>query len=174
MGLEGTIAAVTDTEPVLHLSQIGQIVTLRLFAPLIVSDWVRVELERHRVWDELASAIGANLRVEIVTVQEIEAFRTEAGLRATLSDADASVGVLARRYPNAVVLTDDLPLRKALERQGVTVVGSIGVLFRAYAEGLLNKSALKQAIEQLFTGSSLYLSEGLKRRVLKRLHPLNG
>ncbi|MCS3918517.1 DUF3368 domain-containing protein [Fervidibacter sacchari] len=53
------------------------------------------------------------------------------------------------------------------------MVGSVGILFRAYTEGRLDKAELIQAINKLFTESSLYLSEGLKRRVMKRLRAID-
>jgi predicted nucleic acid-binding protein len=116
--------------------------------------------------------MGLNLRVEVVAESSLASLKSIAGIE-RLSNADLSVWFLARTYKNALILTDDLALRRVLENEGFLVVGSVGILFRAYTEGRMNKAELIQAINKLFTESSLYLSEGLKRRVMKRLKAID-
>lgn len=77
--------------------------------------------------------------------------------------ADAQVFVLAQsaQFQNPV-LTDDLALRQRLESQQAIVVGTVGVLIRAYTTGFLKRSELENAIATLFTASSLHLSRAFR------------
>jgi len=167
----GTRTAITDTGPPLHLCEINQEKQIALFELLIVSQFVRDELANHNVWERL-KRLGLNLRIEVVAESSLASLKSIAGIE-RLSNADLSVWFLARTYKNALILTDDLALRRVLENEGFLVVGSVGILFRAYTEGRMNKAELIQAINKLFTESSLYLSEGLKRRVMKRLKAID-
>ena len=68
------------------------------------------------------------------------------------------------------VLTDDLALRRQLEAHGALVVGSVGILIRAYRQQLMSKIQLENAIDSLFDESSLHLSPAFRvyvRQLLK-------
>ena len=80
----------------------------------------------------------------------------------------------AARIRPDVVLSDDLDLRRALESQGFTVVGSIGVLFRALRTGRLRKRGLLARLDDLLDDSSLYTSKAFRitvRRIVDELPP---
>ena len=83
-----------------------------------------------------------------------------------IQPADAQVLALARQdefgHP---VLTDDLALRRRLEAEGADVVGSVGVLVAAYRSGWLARRELDQAVDALFTRSTLHLSRAFRAYV---------
>jgi predicted nucleic acid-binding protein len=109
--------------------------------------------------------------VERVSKQEIdEQKRILSGFK--IHQSDLSVAVLAHRILPEVVLIDELELRKGLETQGYTVVGSLGILFRAFKHGRLTKSELRVSIDQLFNDDTIYLSKGLRNHVYKMLDEL--
>ncbi len=70
------------------------------------------------------------------------------------------------------VLTDDLQLRKALETQGHKVVGSVGVVVRAFTFGIIDKAELQTIIDELLDGSSLYTSRSFRRHVYDILNDI--
>ena len=88
---------------------------------------------------------GIEIRVVPVTGARWRPLVEAVGPRA-IHSADAQVLALARaqgpRAPVALVLTDDLALRRRLEAEGAVVVGSVGVLVRAYRSGLLRREEL--------------------------------
>ena len=71
------------------------------------------ELEDYLAWSSLEKAKGLKTTVRTVTDAEIK--RENRRWRSLgLSDPDLSVLVLMRRFPKAMVLTDDLELRRAV------------------------------------------------------------
>jgi predicted nucleic acid-binding protein len=88
----------------------------------------------------------------------------------TVHPADAQVLVLVRaRAFRAPVLTDDLALRRRLEAEGAVVVGSVGILIRAYRTGLLRREDLDTAVDALFFESTLHLSRAFRAYVRRLL-----
>lgn len=153
--------AVSDSGPILHLAEIGEIGRLGLFAAVIIPEQVRTELAGRGAW---SSAAEARLQVEKVSAQEInEQAKTLAPF--TVHRTDLSVAALAVRISPDVVLTDDLRLRRGLESQGHQVVGSVGILIRAFHTGQLSKPELLARLDQLLDGSSLYTSKAFRAMV---------
>jgi len=149
--------AVADTGPVLHLAEIGCLRLFELFERLLISQQVRAELRALSVLSRAITILGERLRIEEVLPYEIsEAQRNAADFK--LQKADLSVIALAHKVSPNIVLTDDLRLRKALESQRFTVVGSVGVLVRAFRMGLINRAELEDAVDRLLDDSSLYTS----------------
>lgn len=153
--------AVTHTGPPRHLAQIGLEGHLTLVARVSLSAHIREELSRRGLCERIATTRGERLGVERVTSQARQAQpATVVGL--TRHQADWSVAALAARLAPAVVLTDDLALRRGLEARGQTVVGSVGGLIRAFKTGRCTKADLDTSIDHLFDGSTLYLSTGFR------------
>lgn len=164
--------AVTDTGPLLHLAEIGQEGLLRLFERVIASEQVAAEARRFGVLDRITSALGCRLVIERVTDGEVSAQREVLDDRCA-HQTDLSVAALAARSTPDVVLTDDLTLRKGLEAQGCQVVGSVGILVRAFRAGRVSKSDLHVSLERLFDGSSLYLSKSFRAHVRSLLDDID-
>lgn len=163
--------AVADTGPLLHLAEIGQESQLTIFALVTISRQIKTELEQHGVFDRVAAAVGDCLMVESVLQSELDSQQVElSGFK--VHQADLSVAVLAKQLAPEVVLTDDLELRKGLEAQGYSVVGSVGILVRAFKAGHVEKTELRACFDQLFNGSSLYLSKGFRAYICKILDSL--
>ena len=166
--------AVSNTGPVRHLFEIGQVHTLTLFSDIYFPKQVKDELLAQGVWGSLESTIGRHLHVENVADSDVDAkLATFAPFK--LHRADASVIFLAEQLKHSAlrrsralllaVLTDDLNLRKALESLGMTAVGSVGILIRCFKLGRFGKTELEAMLDKLFTGSTLYLSKAFKVRV---------
>lgn len=157
--------AITDTGPVLHLSQTGYIYLLKIFETLIISSYVQKELNEHGVWQRLSNE---HINVVKEDVSENEVIEERGNWeKSKLHKTDISVLVLVRRIVDALSLTDDLELRRAIESLGREVIGSVGVLFRGYHEKMFDKEALRNAVTMLFDDSSLYLSSAFRLRILK-------
>jgi len=164
--------AIVDTGPLLHLHEIGQLQCLAIFDHLLIPDLVAGELSVYGI-DPLHSGI-AGMNVSIARVGQSEwAQIVDDTKRAKIHPADAQVVVLARQSQlQKLVLTDDMDLRRLLESEGAVVVGSVGILVRAYTEGRLARVGLEGSIDALFTNSTLHISRAFKAYVTRLLDKL--
>jgi predicted nucleic acid-binding protein len=164
-------SAVADTGPILHLTKIGQESLFSIFEKVFISEQIRAELERYDIFNKITAVMSDSIIIERVSRQEIDE-QSKILSRFKIHQSDLSVAVLAQRILPDVVLIDELELRKGLEIQGYTVVGSLGILFRAFKHGRLTKSELRISIDQLFNDDTIYLSRSLRNHVYKMIDVL--
>lgn len=128
--------AIADAGPILHLHEIGYLQTLRIFDSLIIPDLVVREIRAYGLEPTRLGLANQTVTIEYIAEDVWKPFVTVTR-RPMIHPADAQILALAQsRNFTIPVLTDDLDLRRRLEEQGSTVVGSVGVLVRAYASGL--------------------------------------
>jgi predicted nucleic acid-binding protein len=165
--------AIADTGPVRHLHEIRQQASLSVFDELLMPELVADEL---RTYGVEPSVLGVNaLTVTIVPIAKLtwEAVINELN-QPIIHPADAQVFVLAQTHHfQEPVLTDDLALRRRLENSGATVIGSVGILVRAYHTKHLNRAELDKAIDALFTISTLHMSRAFRAYVRQLLADLS-
>jgi len=151
--------AIADTGPLLHLHEIGRLDTLVLFQTLILPNLVQHELHLRGIEPDVLAPF-ARLRLGDSPLSRLEILQEKL---ARLQPADLEVLAWARAKDwQGVVLTDDLALRRILEDFGATVIGSLGILVRAYARGVLARQDLDSAVEALLQESSLHASKAFK------------
>jgi predicted nucleic acid-binding protein len=163
---EGRVAeAISDTGPILHLQEVGWQAALGIFTHLILPDLVAEELRAYGLDPLQFDLPDVTCSVVPVPVEHWHAVIHEPR-GSVLHPADAQVVVVAQATQfHHPVLTDDLALRRWLEEQGSVVVGSIGVLVRAYQAGRLHRSDLDMAVEAVFDHSTLHLSRAFRAYV---------
>lgn len=87
--------------------------------------------------------------------------------------ADTEVLILAHEGGfSKPILTDDMALRRELEIRGALVIGSVGLLVRAYKKALMARADLDHAIDALFDESTLHLSSAFRGYVRKLINDL--
>jgi predicted nucleic acid-binding protein len=162
------MSAVCDTGPLTHLWQIDLWAAFNAFDMIHLPEQVVREVEQHVELKQLCKSAACTLEIHPVSQLQIESIR-----RSTLSSsfmlqaADLAVLVLTQKFKPDFTLTDDLTLRRVLEEQGHTPMGSVGLLLYAYKSKLLTRTQLDQAIDRLFVQSTLYLSPQFKSYVRK-------
>ena len=95
-------------------------------------------------------------------------------LRSRDSKADRAVLALALDVQAGTVLTDDIDMREACRRLGITPVATVGILFRGFSPNQLDRAALERAIRLLFDESTLHLSPAFRSYILDRLRMISG
>ena len=172
LGVLKVLEVISDTGPLLHLHEIGRLACLDVFDHLILPNLVLEELDRYRV--HLQDLVIPTLAIsEIHVPQSKWREALPSSERQRIQSADAQVFFLAQdRQFDLPVLTDDLALRRLVESRGGLVVGSIGVLIRAYKHDLLDHRGLSLAIDALFSHSTLHISAGFKVYVTKLINGL--
>lgn len=149
--------AIADAGPILHLHEIGYLQTLGIFNALLIPDLVANEVRAYGLEPTCLGIADQTVTIEYLAEDVWEPFVTVR--RPVIHPADAQIFALAQsRNFTIPVLTDDLDLRRQLEGRRAIVVGSVGVLVRAYSKGLLRRIELDNAIDALFTQSTLHAS----------------
>lgn len=162
--------AIADAGPILHLHEIEQVRCLSIFDRLLIPDLVEQEL-RDLQLDP--AQLGITVTTLNVPKAEWNSVINETH-KPIIHPADAQIFILARsREFREPVLTDDLALRKRLENEGATVVGTVGILVRAYSTERLRRGELERAVDNLFTASTLHMSRAFKEYVRHLLADLS-
>jgi predicted nucleic acid-binding protein len=160
--------AVVDTGPLIHLDEICQLeLLLAVFSILHIPEAVIGELANQKAKNFIGEH-SDKIKTIIVPDQSIFAAK-DAYTAFRLQLADLAVLALIQQTTDAVAVTDDLALRKAIEASGSTVIGTVGILFRAYKFNIINAAQLRGVVDALFDDSSLYLSSAFKTRIISMI-----
>ena len=160
----GKLAAVADTGPLIHLAEIQSLSLLRLFDELHVADAVWQEAKQPAtIRTELTFATRHSLEPEPVArfTAEKDLQRLQAGDRESL--------YLATTLEIPVVLTDDLAVRRAARKIGLTPVGSLGVIAKASHSGLITVQDAEVRLGELYATSSLFVTKAILDIAIERL-----
>lgn len=143
------MTVVADSGPLIHLAIVGQFLLLKqYFRKLLIIPQVYDEVVtqgKGRPGDpELRQAVRDGwVAVEPMTdpasVQRLTA--------PNISETDAAVVAHALEKRATLVLGDDPDVRELAEREGLSVMGSVGILTQARLEGVIHE--LKPLLDQL-------------------------
>ena len=146
---------VSDTSAVTSLLQIGRLEILpQLYREVVIPTEVAVELRRfHAMLPEF---------VRVVEVTDRARFDQ---LHAELDSGEAAAITLMLEGRGDLLLIDELRGRRIAAREGLPVVGVLGVLLEARQRRII--PSLAEAISQLETIADFRLSPQLKHRALQ-------
>jgi len=151
-----TIAAVSDTGPLIHLAEIDSLELLSVFDKLYVPQTVHEELKQGGVPDELAT-----LSFELAEAAPAQSTsELDAGERAAIA--------LATEY-DSILLTDDLAARESASDEGIDVHGSIGVIALGYARGHVDRSEAASLMRALQHETTLFVTDSVVERGIQML-----
>jgi uncharacterized protein len=167
------MTVVADSGPLIHLAIVGQFLLLkRYFYSLLIIPQVYEEVAiqgRGRPGDpELRQAVRDGwIIIEPVTdsalVQRLAA--------PNISETDAAVVACALEKRAALILADDSDVRELAEREGLSAIGSVGILLHSRLEGVI--PALKPSLDQpVAAGFHLDPHGRVYREALKRVGEL--
>lgn len=158
---------VSDTGPIIHLSEINQFRSFRIFQKVFVPYEIYMEVKSKKLpgYNEIDSK-------PIIPVHLTERERIVAegmSLEYNLKINDATVIALSKCRSLPILLTDDLDVRECAKHAGIKTVGSIGILLRAYRENKLSYEKLIPCLDSLITDSSLFITPRLIKKVKKEV-----
>lgn len=161
----GIKRAVSNTGPIIHLSEIGCFHCLKIVKSLFIPKSVESEIRSK-------NAPGKNeLRdADWITTKELNGSQKEKAEKITkdfgIDRADAEAIVLARGEDIELLFTDDKSAREIAEYYGLEVHGSAGIIARAYRDKILSYEEVKDALEKLHKESSLYMTDRVYKIVM--------
>jgi predicted nucleic acid-binding protein len=161
----GIRKAVSNTGPLIHLSEVGCFHCLRIVESLFIPKSVESEIRSK-------NAPGKNelKNAGWITTEELEGKQKEKAEKIAkdfgIELADAEAIVLAKTNNIRLLFTDDKGAREIAEYYGLEVHGSAGIIARAYRSNILNYEEVKNALEKLHQESSLYITDRVYKIVL--------
>jgi predicted nucleic acid-binding protein len=151
---------VSNSTPLISLSKIGKISLLqdmfgKVFIPSAVFNEVVVHGKRRPGWD-LPGFIETKHLVNMMAVQV---------LQAQLDYGESEAIVLAKEMNADLLILDEKKARRIAQLNGITVIGTIGVLQKAKDKGILN--SMKTCLDGMIK-NGVWLDEKLYQFILKQ------
>ena len=169
MGDEGLIAAVIDSGPIIHLTEIGCLSLLRIFSALHIPDAVWHEtVEQGRVLQEDLLRVN-RINRHALSPTAINQFTTEKGFK-KLDDGERECLYLCKQINVSLILTDDLAVRDAANLLNISPVGSLGIGVKAYKSGQISLSEAERIINALYDISSLFVTRAIVEIAIEELY----
>jgi predicted nucleic acid-binding protein len=163
------VTVIADSGPLIHLSMVQQFHLLKQLFPQIatipqVVEEVVTQGKGRPGADELQRAIQDKW-ISIAPVPDLT--MVQSLMAPNLSETDSAVIASALAIKATAVLADDSAVRRLAEREGLPVIGTIGILTHARVNGLVGQ--LKPLLDQLITeGCYLDPSGRVYQDALKR------
>jgi predicted nucleic acid-binding protein len=165
--------AVADAGPLIHLTEIGCLYLLAIFDALHVPDAVwRETVGSGRVPEDALLGLGTVQR-HTVPRTKLMRFTRANGLEA-IHDGERESLCVCQQIGVSVLLTDDLAVREASKRHGLTPVGSLGIAARAYWMGRLSLTDVECFMTDLYDVSTLFVTRAIVNLAIEQLRSLRG
>ena len=151
----------------MHLSEIERFELLKVFTKIYIPGKVYEEICIEGMPGEKEVRNAENIEVLRVSKEEIE--KTSNKIDSELDEGELQSLTLCNRLKVKIFLTDDLDARDTGKRLGFDVHGSVGVIARAYREGLIDFDDTKKALERLYTVSKLFITKAIIEEAIEQL-----
>lgn len=164
----GRLTAVTDSGPLIHLTEIGCIPILSIFGNLHVPDAVWAEtVECGRISGENLLELS-NVKRHTIPQDDITHFIEKNNLK-DLHLGECECLYLARQINVPILLTDDLAVRETAKRLKLVPVGSLGIVAKAYNLGKISITDAQHHIIDLYEVSSLFVTKVIVEMAIEQL-----
>ena len=152
---------VVNSTPLIALAKANQLDLLRkLYGSIIVPEAVYREVtEKEDIAAQRIRAAG-----EWIGIREVNPDLDRRMYRAKLHDGEVEVMLLAQEIGADVVVIDDSAARKTAEYLGLPLTGTLGIMIKAKALGLL--PAVMPVVRQM-EQSGIFYSAAIKEKIQK-------
>lgn len=156
--------AVSNTGPIIHLSEIDLITALNVFDEIYICEEVKKELKEKRIKSTIKTL---NLKGKFKDVSDIlvNKFFLDLG--------EAQSIALALQERVNYFLTDDLEARTVANAHGLEAHGTVGIILRAFREKIINKEIALNKVNDLYDKSTLFITKDLIEKVIKSMKEFN-
>ena len=155
-------SVVSDTGPIIHLTEINFIKALDIFSKILIPEEVEKELKNSKIIVPNKIKVLKILpdykdKVKVLTNQE------------NLDLGEAFAIVLAIQEKADYFLTDDLDARNIAIKYNIEPHGTIGVILRAFREKIIDKKTTIEKVNELYSKSSLFITKDLIQEVINAI-----
>ncbi|MCX2819388.1 hypothetical protein EGH25_08500 [Haladaptatus sp. F3-133] len=135
-----------DASVLITLAEIDALYLLKeLDGDVVMPELVADEIQDEPARSELERARDGWIRVESADEEQVKEAMKRLG-RDGEPRGDAALLALATGYDEAVVVTDDKPLRNACKALGISLSGSVGVVVASVETGVLEPEEAKDLV----------------------------
>lgn len=164
----GRISAVTDSGPLIHLTETGCLHILSIFGNLHVPEAVWAEtVECGRIPSEDFLKFS-NVERHNLPQTDITRFVEKNNLK-DLHSGECECLYLCKQIDVPILLTDDLAVRETAKRLNLVPVGSLGIVAKAYRLGEISKADAQHHIINLYEVSSLFVTRTIVELAIEQL-----
>ncbi|MFQ6052600.1 MAG: hypothetical protein ACE5K4_13055 [Candidatus Hydrothermarchaeota archaeon] len=160
------LEAVSDSGPLIHLAEIHRFELLEIFSKIYIPK---------KVYEEVCVAgkpgsedLQKAKNVEILEVSDIGKIKKELE-NFSLNEGELHALSLCVELGKLIFLTDDLDAREAGKNLGLEVHGSVGIIARAYREGLITLEEAEKALNDLYIISKLFITKAIVDEAIEEL-----
>ena len=140
---------VSDTTPLISLMKVSQLRVLKeLFGEVLIPDAVFKELTDNPRFQEEADLIRHCDYIRIVSVIRQDSV-TELLGRSGLDLGETEAIICAKENEADILLMDEAAGRKTAKSEGISIMGTVGILLAAYDENILNAESVTEALDGL-------------------------
>ena len=168
MGARGELAAIVDAGPLIHLAEISGLRLLTLFNPILLPG----EVWRETVGVDRIPAVAldevAGLERHEAPIDQVAEYVKQNEL-GRLHGGECECLWLSRHLGITTLLTDDLAVREAAGKLGITPVGSLGIVVRACRLARITRTEAETYLMDLYNSSSLYVTRVIVELALEHL-----
>lgn len=155
---------VSNTGPLMHLSEIDLVEALTAFQEVCIAEEVKNELKRNKISEDvLKGATLVNLKGKFKDVAEVLVNKFSLDL------GEAQSIALALQERVDYFLTDDLDARKVAAAHNIEAHGTVGIILRAFREKIISREKTAEKVKELYTKSSLFITKPLINEVIKSI-----
>ena len=157
--------AVSDSSPLIHLAAIGRLSLLR--------DYYNSIIIPTAVWREVVEQGGDREGAKEIKNARAEGWITVASPKNTalikallqdLHEGEAESIALAIELTAGIIILDETEARRSAEQHGLLVIGIIGILLQAKADGKIR--SMRTELERLRKTGNFWISKSLHQMIL--------
>jgi len=154
--------AVSDTGPILHLTEINFIKSLEIFSSVLIPEEVSNELRKHGI------KIPRSVKIKTLNSQSKDRVKVLTNQH-SIDSGEAEAIALALQEKASYFLTDDLEARRVAKNYNLETHGTVGVVLRAFRDKLINKRDAIEKTRSLKNNSSLFITQDLISEAIKAI-----
>ena len=154
--------AVSNTGPIIHLTEINLTKILNLFSNVLIPIEVEKELSKHKI----------KIPSKIIIKNLQPKFKDRAIIienEFSLDSGESHAISLTLQEKSNFFFTDDLDARSAAQDLNIRAHGTIGVIARAFREKIIEKELAINKFKELYEKSSLFITRDLVEEAINEI-----